>query len=156
MKGHENTGHSSAGTFELRRARYFSETGAPMLQADQQHSLTNLVDEVDPGMKHNMIVQNLRIVVSIARSYTNRGLEFVDLVRAGNQGLMQAMEKFEPAGGFCFTTFVTWCVSQKIELALMQQNKGSTCQQTDQVPLISFGNTETCPEYPSGCSRSPA
>lgn len=113
---------TSAGTFPLRRARYFSGTGAPSLCAEEQHALTNLVEEVDPDTKHKLIVQNLRMVVNIARHYTNRGLELVDLIRAGNQGLIHAMEKFEPAGGFCFSTFVTWCVSQQIELAIMNRH----------------------------------
>ena len=112
---------TSAGTFPLRRAQYLSETGTPSLCAEQQHAPANIVMEVDPDTKHKMIVQNLRLVVSIAKHYTNRGLGLVDLIRAGNQGLIHAMEKFEPAGGFCFSTFVTWCVSQQIELALMNQ-----------------------------------
>ncbi len=153
--------HSSAGTFVMRRARYLSGTGAPLLNAEQHHALTNLIDEVDQDTKRNMIVQNLRMVVSIARRYINRGLELVELVRAGNQGLIHALEKFEPEGGFCFTTYVTWCVSRQIELAIMQQNKGSTSFQTNPAVLVSFESAaskhaETCPGYPAGCSRKPA
>lgn len=151
----------SAGSFELRRARYFSSTGAPSLHAEQQHSLTNLVDEVDADTKHNLIVQNLRMVVSIAKHYTNRGLEFVDLVRAGNLGLIHALEKFEPEGGFCFTTYVTWCVSQQIELAILHWNKGSASFQNSPARLVSFDNAvrkhaESCLEYPDGCSKKSA
>ena len=149
--------HSSAGTFVMRRARYFSETGAPLLNAEQHRALPNLVDAVDQDTRRNMIVQNLRVVVSIARRYINRGLEFAELVRVGNQGLIHALEKFEPEGGFCFTTYVTWCVSRKIELALMQHN-GSTSFQVNPAIPVSFDDAaskhaETCPGYPSGCSR---
>jgi Sigma-70 region 2 len=152
--------HSSAGTFVLRRARYFSETGTPLLNANQKLTLTNLVDVVDPDTKHNMIVQNLRMVVSIAKRYTNRGLEFIDLVRVGNQGLIHALQRFELEGGFCFTTYVTWCVSQHIELAIKQHN-GSTSLQMDPAALVSFDNAvskhfKKCPEYPAGCSRKSA
>ncbi len=152
--------HSSAGTFVLRRARYLSETGAPSLNDEKPHTLTNLVDEVDQDTKRNMIVQNLRMVVSIARRYLNRGLEFAELVRAGNLGLIQALEKFEPEGGFCFTTYVTWCISRQIELAIMQHNDSTSLQINPAAP-VSFNSAaskhaETCPGYPAGCSRKSA
>lgn len=152
--------HSSAGTFVLRRAHYLSETGAPLLNAEQHHALTNLVDAVDQDTRHSMIVQNLRMVVSIAKRYINCGLEFADLVRAGNQGLIHALEKFEPEGGFCFTTYVTWCVSRQIELALMHHN-GWTSLQIGPTAPVSFDDAasrhaEKCPGYPAGCSRKSA
>ena len=145
----------------MRRAHYLSETGAPSLTAEQHHTLANLVDEVDQDTKHNMIVQNLRMVVSIARRYLNRGLEFAELVRVGNHGLIHALEKFEPEGGFCFTTYVTWCISRQIELAIMQQNNGATPVQTDPAVPVTFDSAsrkhaQTCPEYPAGCSGKSA
>lgn len=149
--------HSSAGTFVMRRARYFSETGTPSLNAEQHRALTNLVDAVDQDTRRNMIVQNLRVVVSIARRYINCGVDFVELVRVGNQGLIHALEKFEPEGGFCFTAYVTWCVSRQIERALVQHN-GSTSFQVNPATPVSFNaaagkRAETCPGYPAGCSR---
>lgn len=109
------------GTFPLRRMRYVPESRVPLESAGHDKGLTNLVDQIDPETKRQMIVQNLRIVVSIAKRYTNRGLDLVDLIRVGNMGLVHAMEKFEPEGGFCFSTFVTWCVEQQIELAIQNQ-----------------------------------
>lgn len=152
--------HSSAGTYVLRRARYLSETGVPLLKAEQHHALTNLVDEIDQDTKRNMIVQNLRMVVSIARHYLNRGLALAELVRVGNQGLVHALEKFEPEGGICFATYVTWCVSRQIELAIMQQNGSASLPINPGAP-VSFDSAarrraETCPEYPAGCSRKSA
>ena len=152
--------HSSSGTFVLRRARYFSGTGAPSLNAERHHSLANLVEAVDHDTQRSMIIQNLRMVVSVAKRYIDRGLEFVELVRVGNQGLIQALEKFEPDGRYCFTTYVTWCISRQIELALLQHNGSTSFQVTPAVP-VSFNDAaskraETCPGYPAGCSRSPA
>jgi hypothetical protein len=149
--------HSSSRAFELRRAQYFSRNGTPLLNAEQRHTLTNLVEEVDSDTKHNMIVQNLRMVVSIARRYADRGLELVDMVRAGNQGLIHALERFEPEGGFCFSAYLTWCVSQQIEFAIMQRNNGAVSFQFDPDMFVSFDNAvkkrkETCPDYPAGCS----
>lgn len=152
---------TSAGTFPLRRAQYLSETGAPLLSVEQQHALTNLVTEVDSDTKHKMLIQNLRMVVSIAKRYTNRGLELVDLVRAGNQGLIHAMEKFEPEGGFCFSTFVTWCVSQQIELAIMNLHAEQKPAPASTTSLDLFDcATLICPtkwqESPQGCARESA
>ena len=148
---------STGGTFVLRRAHYLSETGTPSLNSEQQHVLTNLVEEVDSDMRHNMVVHNLRMVVSIAQRYTNRGLELVDLVRAGTWGLIQAMDKFDPEGSFCFTTYVTWCISQKIEYAIARQNNASLSANSNPVENSSFDkavkrHTETCVDYPAGCS----
>jgi RNA polymerase nonessential primary-like sigma factor len=150
---------SSTGTFVLRRARYLSETGAPALNAEQHHAITNLVDEVDQDTKRNMIVQNLRMVVGIARRYLNRGPEFAELVRVGNLGLIHALEKFEPEGGFCFTTYVTWCVSRQIELAIMQHNASASLPISPVAPVTfdsaARKHAETCPGYPAGCWRKP-
>jgi DNA-directed RNA polymerase sigma subunit (sigma70/sigma32) len=148
---------STGGTFVLRRAHYLSETVTPSLNSEQQHVLTNLVEEVDSDMRHNMVVHNLRMVVSIAQRYTNRGLELVDLVRAGNRGLIQAMDKFDPEGGFCFTTYVTWCVSQKMEHAIARHNNALPSANSNPAENISFEkavrrHAETCVEYPAGCS----
>ncbi|MBI5890042.1 MAG: hypothetical protein HZB47_05115 [Nitrosomonadales bacterium] len=148
---------SSAGTFSLRRARYFSSTGVPLLNAEQRHELTNLVNEVDPDTKHHLIVQNLRMVLGIATRYTNRGLELVELIRIGNQGLIHALERYEPEGGICFSSFLTWCVSQRIELALMNQGNESNSQQSQLALSVSFDHAvnkhiEKCLEHPDGCS----
>lgn len=70
-----------------------------------------------------MIERNLRLVVSIARHYTNRGVALPDLIEEGNLGLIHALEKFDPERGFRFTTYATWWIRQSIERAIMNQSR---------------------------------
>lgn len=147
---------TSPETFPLRRARYCSETGTPLLDAGHPSAHTNLAAEIDPDTKHKIIVLNLRLVVNIAKRYLNRGLDIIDLVRAGNQGLIHAMEAFEPEGGYCLTSFISLCVSKQIEFALLNQNTTRNSQATP-VLTNSFENVaqrppRKWPDYQIRCS----
>jgi hypothetical protein len=119
---------ASAGTFLLRRAHYFSEAGGAddagyelSFSAEQQLTLANFVSDGDSDTQKKIIIHNLRMMINLARQYTNRGMTFSDLVREGNLGLTYALEKFEVKNGVCFSTYATQCISQYIERAIMNQ-----------------------------------
>ncbi len=91
------------------------------------NTLRNLGKEIDAGMKkskaskNELIKANLRLVVSIAKKYTNRGLQFLDLIQEGNIGLMKAVDKFEYQRGYKFSTYATWWIRQAITRAIADQ-----------------------------------
>ncbi len=78
-------------------------------------------EEITQSAKQELVQANLRLVVSIAKRYTNRGLQFLDLVQEGNIGLMKAVDKFEYRRGFKFSTYATWWIRQAITRAIADQ-----------------------------------
>ncbi|MBL8748824.1 MAG: sigma-70 family RNA polymerase sigma factor [Planctomycetes bacterium] len=95
----------------------------PLLTADQEITLSKRIQRGDLAAREHMIRANLRLVVSIAKNYTNRGLSFMDLIEEGNIGLMKAVEKFDPKAGCRFSTYATWWIKQGIRRALVNTVK---------------------------------
>jgi RNA polymerase primary sigma factor len=90
----------------------------PLLTGQQEKDLTWRMRDGDGEARARMINSNLRLVVSIAKNYVNRGLPFADLIAEGNIGLMKAVERFAPEAGCRFSTYATWWIKQAIRRAI--------------------------------------
>ena len=95
----------------------------PLLTAQEEVDLSKRIQRGDADAREHMIRANLRLVVSIAKNYVNRGLSFMDLIEEGNIGLMKAVEKFDPEAGCRFSTYATWWIKQGIRRSLVNTVK---------------------------------
>jgi RNA polymerase primary sigma factor len=98
---------------------YLEQMGAiPMLSVNEEARIAKLAFEGDLDAKRILVESNLRLVVSIAKKYTNSGMDLLDLIQEGNLGLMKAVEKFEYKRGHKFSTYATWWIRQGITRAI--------------------------------------
>ncbi len=101
---------------------YLKEIGrVPLLSQDEEIELAIRINEGDVQAKQRLSEANLRLVVSIAKRYLGRGMQFLDLIQEGNLGLIKAVEKFDYTKGFKFSTYATWWIRQAITRAIADQ-----------------------------------
>jgi len=95
----------------------------PLLSAEEEIELSRLIRKGDKKARERFIRSNLRLVVSIAKQYVNKGLSFLDLVEEGNLGLLRAVERFDPSRNCRFSTYATWWIKQAIRRSILNTAK---------------------------------
>jgi RNA polymerase primary sigma factor len=104
--------------------KYFREVSRyPPLSRDEEYQLAIRVKQGDDEAKRKMILSNLRLVISIAKSYTNHSVPFLDLIEEGNMGLIKAVDRFDPERGFRFSTYSSWWIKQYISRAIANYSR---------------------------------
>ena len=106
-----------------RKKRIENEFGEPIRDVKEHFKLIRSLEVKLNKAKKELVAANLRLVVSIAKKYTNRGLSFLDLIQEGNIGLMKAVDKFEYKRGYKFSTYATWWIRQAITRSIADQSR---------------------------------
>lgn len=113
--------------------RYFKDISKyPLLTAEEEVSLARRVKQGDEEARRTLILSNLKLVITIAKSYTNHNVPFLDLIEEGNLGLIKAVSRFDPERGFRFSTYASWWIRQAIVRAI------STHSRTIRIPIHIF------------------
>ena len=127
-KGYEKTAEESENSFTERGnaedpvRMYLKEIGRiPLLSSEEEIELAKRMEEGDEEAKKKLSEANLRLTVSIAKRYSGRGMQFLDLIQEGNLGLIKAVEKFDYRKGYKFSTYATWWIRQSITRAIAAQ-----------------------------------
>ena len=103
---------------------YFSQIAdIPLLTKEEEQTLSRRALQGDTLAREEIIRHNLKLVVSIARKYTGRGLELIDLIQIGNMGLLKAVDRFDPEKGYKFSTYATWWIRQAISRTLADEGR---------------------------------
>ncbi len=120
----EQSDGSSAGAIDDSVKQYLKEIGTyPLLTAEQELQLAERVSNGDLRARQKLIEANLRLVVSVAKRYSNQGLPLLDMVQEGNIGLMRAAQKFDYRRGFRFSTYATWWIRQAISRSIAEHSR---------------------------------
>ena len=120
----EDGEEDKGGTIDDAVKQYLKEIGTfPLLTAEQELLLAERVAHGDLRAHQRLIEANLRLVVSIAKHYSNQGLPLLDMIQEGNIGLMRAAQKFDYKRGFRFSTYATWWIRQAISRAIAEQSR---------------------------------
>lgn len=132
--------------------------GTRLFSPEEEFATASLARAGDFPARQRMIEHNLRLVVSVAKTYMGRGLPLSDLIEEGNLGLMHAIDKFEPERGFRFSTYASWWIRQAMERALMHQARlvrlpVHVVQELNQV-LRARRALEALPHAPEGSIRT--
>ncbi len=121
-KAYDTSEDSKALTMDDPVKVYLKEIGKiPLLTAEEEIDLAIRIAQDDVAAKRRLEEANLRLVVSIAKKYSGRGMQFLDLIQEGNLGLIKAVEKFDYTKGFKFSTYATWWIRQAITRAIADQ-----------------------------------
>ncbi len=107
---------------ELLDLYLYEITRVPLLTRDQEIDLAKRVRRGDQRARERLAEANLRLVVSVAKRYRGLGVSFMDLIQEGNIGLMKAIDRYDPAKGYRFSTYATWWIRQGVGRALADQN----------------------------------
>lgn len=114
--------HSERGSAEDPVRMYLKEIGRiPLLSSEEEMELAKRMEMGDEEAKKKLSEANLRLTVSIAKRYSGRGMQFLDLIQEGNLGLIKAVEKFDYRKGYKFSTYATWWIRQSITRAIADQ-----------------------------------